>query len=274
MHRRRLGDLLTAEPSGAIKLTSTKPARLSKAQFGAIDRLADDFETYAELVPTTTLTEGAEAALSRAAASAFIGRADDFDNHIKRLADLVSRPAIGRSVTLDASPRFLMSARSNEFPVTVTNKLTEPIRVKVVVETENPQRLTVPASQPFTVPPNQSVTVNIKPQATANGLVMANAYVATESGGRVTPDTAIVVEVTDLGVVAWIIVGVSAVVLVGATAWRIRQVRRRDSAQQAHADAAPAVVDTAAETASVSSETAADPSGLPAATGQSIGLDA
>ena len=55
---------------------------------------------------------------------------------------------------------------------------------------------------------------------------------ATESGGRITPDTAIIIEVTDLGVVAWIIVGVSAVVLVGATAWRIRQVRRRDAATQ------------------------------------------
>lgn len=259
MQRRRLGDLLTSEPSGAIKLTSTKPARLSKAQFGAIDRLAEDFETYTELVPTTTLTEGAQAALSRTAASAFIGRTDAFDSQARGLADLVSRPAISRSVTLDASPRFLMSARSNEFPVTVTNKLAEPIRVKVVVKTENPQRLTVPASQPFTVPPDQSVTVNIKPEATANGLVMANAYVATESGGRVTPDTAIVVEVTDLGVVAWIIVGVSAVVLVGATAWRIRQVRRRDSAQQASAAAEVPAPDTNEQ---------------PTASGRTVGKDA
>ncbi|HOC14358.1 MAG TPA: hypothetical protein PLL50_08960 [Propionicimonas sp.] len=259
MQRRRLGDLLTSEPSGAIKLTSTKPARLSKAQFGAIDRLAEDFETYTELVPTTTLTEGAQAALSRTAASAFIGRTDAFDSQARGLADLVSRPAISRSVTLDASPRFLMSARSNEFPVTVTNKLAEPIRVKVVVKTENPQRLTVPASQLFTVPPDQSVTVNIKPQATANGLIMANAHVATESGGRVTPDTAIVVEVTDLGVVAWIIVGVSAVVLVGATAWRIRQVRRRDSAQQASAAAEVPAPDTNEQ---------------PTASGRTVGKDA
>lgn len=232
MQRRLLGDLLTSAPSRSMEFTSTKPARLSKAQFGAVEKLAEDFDTYTELVPETTLTEGSEAALSRAVAAAFIGQTDAFEDHLDGLRDLVSRPAISRSVELDASPRFLMSSRSNEFPVTVTNNLTEPIRVKVVVTTDNPQRLSVPASEPFTVAPGQSVTANIRPQATANGPVMANAYVATESGGRITPDTAIIIEVTDLGVVAWIIVGVSAVVLVGATAWRIRQVRRRDAATQ------------------------------------------
>ena len=127
-----------------------------------------------------------------------------------------------------------MSSRTNQFPVTVTNNLTEQIRVQVVVHTDNPQRLTVPPSDLVTVEPGQSVTVNIRPEATSNGLVIARAYVATADGHRVSPDTSITVEVTDLGVVAWIIVGVSGLVLVGATAWRIRQVRRRTAAAAEH----------------------------------------
>jgi hypothetical protein len=144
----------------------------------------------------------------------------------------VGGPEVGRSVTLDASHRFLMSSRTNQFPVTVTNNLAEQIRVKVVVRTDNPQRLTVPPSELVTVDPGQSVTVNIRPEATSNGLVIARAYVATADGHRVSEDTSITVEITDLGVVAWIIVGVSGCVLVGATAWRIRQVRRRTAAAE------------------------------------------
>ncbi len=74
------------------------------------------------------------------------------------------------------------------------------------------------------------MTVNIRPEATANGLVIARAHVATADGHRVTPDTSITVEITDLGVVAWIIVTVSGLVLVAATVFRIRQVRRRAAA--------------------------------------------
>ena len=56
----------------------------------------------------------------------------------------------------------------------------------------------------------------------------SDAHVATANGRRVTEDIPLTIEVTDLGVVAWIIVAVSGIVLVAATAWRIRQVRRRD----------------------------------------------
>ena len=54
-----------------------------------------------------------------------------------------------------------------------------------------------------------------------------SAHVVSESGRRVTPNTRITVDVTELGMIGWIIVIASGAVLVGATAWRIRQVRRR-----------------------------------------------
>jgi len=97
------------------------------------------------------------------------------------------------------------------------------------VTTDNPQRLAVPPTEVITVDPGQSQTVNIRPEASANGLITAAAHLTTASGRRVSADVPLTIEVTELGIVAWIIVGVSGVVLVGATAWRIRQVRRRDS---------------------------------------------
>jgi hypothetical protein len=227
--RRDLGELLESTPGvGRVGLVAAKPDALSRQQFGALSRLESDFTAHAELAPKSPLTKQSDAAVSRSAASAWVGDSRGFDAHLDGLANLVSLAEVGRSVSLSAIPRFLMSSRTNQFPVTITNDLAEEIRVKVVVDTDN-FRLTIPDSDLVTVAPGQSVTVNIRPEATANGLVTARAHLATQSGHRVTADTMITVEVTDLGVVAWIIVIASGLVLVGATAWRIRQVRRRQA---------------------------------------------
>ena len=231
MVRRDLGELLKGTPSVArAALTTDKPSRLNAGQLARVKRLTADFDAYGDLVPDSALVGQAEAAITRTTSSSWIRDTSGFDAHLAGLGTLVGGPEMGRSVVLDASLRFLMSSRTNQFPVTVTNNLAEQIRVQVIVRTDNPQRLNVPPSDLVTVDPGQSVTVNIRPEAASNGLVIARAHVATSDGHRVTPDTQITVEITDLGVVAWIIVGVSGLVLVTATAWRIRQVRRRTAA--------------------------------------------
>jgi hypothetical protein len=226
--RRSLGELLESTPSvSRLGLVTAKPARLDADAFAELHRLDSDFTAYAELAPASLLTAQSDAAVSRATSSSWIGDDKGFDAQLDGLDKLVGLPSLGRSVTLYASPRFVMSSRANQFPVTVTNKLTEEIRVKVVIDTENRNRLNVPDTEVVEVEPGQSVTMNIRPEASSNGLVAARAHIATASGRRIGPDIAITVEVTDLGVVAWIIVGASGLVLLGATAWRIRQVRRR-----------------------------------------------
>ncbi|HEX5335382.1 MAG TPA: DUF6049 family protein [Propionicimonas sp.] len=233
MVRRDLGSLLATTPGVAhVALGTEKPPRLGAGQLETIKRLTGEFAAYGDLAPESALIDQSDAAITRTTSTAWIGNSAGFEAQVNGLAALVGGPEVGRSVTLDASHRFLMSSRTNQFPVTVTNNLAEQIRVQVVVRTDNPQRLTVPPSELVTVAPGQSVTVNIRPEATSNGLVIARAYVATADGHRVSPDTSITVEITDLGVVAWIIVGVSGLVLVGATAWRIRQVRRRTAAAE------------------------------------------
>ena len=91
----------------------------------------------------------------------------------------------------------------------------------------------VPASAVITVGPGQNQTVNVRPEATSNGLVNVTAALQTGSGAPVGRTTRIAVEVTDLGMIGWIIVIVSGVVLVAATALRIRQVRRKQKEDQA-----------------------------------------
>lgn len=226
--QRNLDDLLETTPATKVNLSSAKPPHLSKSQFADLNRLTGDFAAYDELVTDSQLSSEPEAAYLRSVASAWISDASGAAAYSSAMNQVIGRAWVSKRVQLYASPRFLMSARSNQFPVTVTNGLTESIRVRVVVTTDNPQRLSVPASDLVTIGPGQSETVNIRPEATANGLITADAHVTTAQGRRVTTDVPLTIEVTELGMVAWVIVAVSAVVLVAATAWRIRQVRRRD----------------------------------------------
>lgn len=241
--QRSLGELLSATPSRQADLLATKVTQLSKQQFSELNRLAADIDAYDDLVPASVLTGEREGAYLRGISTAWLGHQAASDRYDDAMLQLIGRSAVSSRVRLSISGRLVMSARSNQFPVTVTNNSLETIRVRVVITTDNPQRLSVPPSDLITVDPGQSQTVNVRPEASANGLVQADAHLVTASGRRVGDDVPVTIEVTDLGVVAWIIVAVSAVVLVGATAWRIRQVRRRDSqkaASESAEQAAPA----------------------------------
>ncbi len=238
--QRSLGEVLSTTPTRQADLLATKVTRLSKQQFTELNRLAADLDAYDDLVPASVLTGQREGAYLRGVSTSWVGHQQASDRYDDAMLQLIGRSAVSSRVRLSISGRLVMSARSNQFPVTVTNNSLETIRVRVVITTDNPQRLSVPPSDLITVDPGQSQTVNIRPEASANGLVQADAHLVTASGRRVGADVPVTIEVTDLGVVAWIIVAVSAVVLVGATAWRIRQVRRRDSQKAATEGAEPA----------------------------------
>ncbi len=233
LRRTGVDDLLERTPSGTATLTlPAKTTALPQARFKQLHAMAHDFSLYRDLVPDTAFATDAAGTLSRMGSSWWIGN-QSAAPWINAVNETIGQPEVQAHVTLSASPRVLMSSRANEFPVTVSNRLAEPIQVRVVFTSDNPQRLTVPASAVITVGPGQNQTVNVRPEATSNGLVNVTAGLQTGSGTPIGRTTRIAVEVTDLGMIGWIIVIVSGVVLVAATALRIRQVRRKQKEDQA-----------------------------------------
>lgn len=225
---RPLNALFGTGVRASASVKDTKPEHLAPNSFTHLKTLSTDLAAYQDLVPNSTLATPA-ATLLRTISQAWIGQAASEDEYAMALRNQFGSEAVAARVKLRASARFVMSGRTTEFPVTVTNDLSEAIRVRVVVDTDNPQRVTVPPSDLVTVQPGQSETVNIRPEATTNGVVTAEAHLADASGRQIGEDARLTIEVTELGMVAWIIVGISGIVLVGATWWRIRQVRRRES---------------------------------------------
>lgn len=206
------------------------PDMLQPEQFAAVAELETSVAAYRQLAPDSVIPSEAASLLSRAVAQAWIGRDDAHAALLKDLDQLIGEEALKNAVTLDAAPRFVMSARTSQFPLTVTNHLSEPIRVKVrteQVEANNPQRLRIPDSDVVSIAAGQSASITIHPEASANGVAIAQAWVATEDGTRVSPPIAITIEMTELGFVGWVIVIASGSVVLGATALRIWQVRRK-----------------------------------------------
>lgn len=229
---RSLADLLATAKTGSTQLAEQPNQTLPADNFGQLTQVQHDFATYQEVAPTAPIVVQQAPALARLSASAWVQDPQGRAELLRALGDRIGPRVLADGIELHTSSRFVMSSRTNEFPITVTNELTDQVQVMVRVVSDNPQRLTIPQSALFTINPGQSQTVNIRPEASSNGVTVATAEVVSASGHRITGSSRIVVEVTDLGMVAWIIVAVSAIVLIGATAFRIRQVRRRNAAAE------------------------------------------
>ena len=132
------------------------------------------------------------------------------------------------SLSLSASPSFVMGERTSEFPVTISNPTQVPIWVRVTFTSDNPQRINVPDTDVIRVGRGESQTLRVKPAAASNGITTVHAQLVTVDGTPVSSTTHIEITSTEFGRVGWIIIISGAVVLAG-TVWRIRSVQRERS---------------------------------------------
>ena len=114
--------------------------------------------------------------------------------------------------------------KRQEFPLTITNSLAQTVHVKVVVTSENPQRIDIPDTQVVAIQPKETQTIKFAPKASSNGVVEMQAHLSTPSGRLLGSQSTFVVKATQMDDVGWIIIVVSALVLIIATVLRIRQV--------------------------------------------------
>ena len=223
MRRLSLAGLLDTEPMAKASYADAKATGLSKQQRGDVSRAAHDLNLYGQVVSTFALAGDPSALLTRLSSCEWIAAPAAQRTYRTAVTRLADTRALRDSVTLNVSPRVVMSSQHNVFPVTVTNALATPVSVTIATTTNNP-RISVPASDVTEIPPGASQTIVLSPQATDNGIATAEIHIASPQGLRITADSAVTIEVTNLGIIGWIIVGCSAVVLVGATWFRIQQV--------------------------------------------------
>lgn len=136
-------------------------------------------------------------------------------------------------ITVSAASSFVMGSRTNEFPVTITNDLELPVTLRLVFESESPQRISVPPTEFETLQPGEHLTLTLSPRASSNSVVTVRGYMETVDGTQFGPPVTIDITSTELGRVGWIIIVISGAVVLGGTVWRIRAVQAERSKEDA-----------------------------------------
>lgn len=129
-------------------------------------------------------------------------------------------------ITVQMAETFVLGDSSGNLPITITNASSVAVRVKVRMESDNAQRISIPDTAVVTVPANSSVLVQFTPEARTNGVVEFTAQAVTEGNREVGPPRRFSVNATNFGQVGWLIIIASGVVVLGGTAIRIKQVQR------------------------------------------------
>lgn len=259
--RRPLDELLGASPAewpGEVTYPSTAADQeLTADQLDAIDDLARGYENYQRLLDKPELVEeGANAALPRAASQWWRGAEDPSRAYLDPQLDQLDSVFDGSGVVLQASRRVYMTGSEGNVSINVTNNLAQGVRVMIDFTSSNTRRLSIPAQDDLLVPAGSTVNTLVQPQAVSNGPVNVQAQLVTvcEADTDCVPEAvgeAVTIEVvaTQYGRVGWLIAFGAGIVLVAATAFRIRQVRQErsraedTSAEEAAAEGTGADVD-------------------------------
>ncbi|HET9128035.1 MAG TPA: DUF6049 family protein, partial [Propionibacteriaceae bacterium] len=189
------------------------------------------FSAWGEVTGLTAeATSRADRALARSLSSSFTPKQGaDF---LSKATSLVGDVLGSQAITLALAGEFVLSSSSNNLPATVTNHLDQAVTVRIAFVSENPQRVSVPETPDITVPAGETVTAEFTAHAHTNGSVNVTARLETPQGRPIGAPQQVTLRATSFGQVGWIIVILSGVVFMGATAMRIRQVQREHSRTQ------------------------------------------
>lgn len=227
MSRQRELVAIGPDESAATFTTGEEPPRWEELS-AHIENLVADASLRADLTGTDDLPQ-----LQRLAAMSLSSR---FATESEALEWLVATqlPELDPSrITVTAASSFVMGSRSNEFPITISNDLELPVTLRLVFDSESPQRIMVPATEFATLQPGEHLTLTLTPQASSNSVVTVRGYMETIDGTQFGPPVTIDITSTELGRVGWIIIVISGAVVLGGTVWRIRAVQAERSEEDA-----------------------------------------
>jgi hypothetical protein len=201
----------------------------------------------ATVLPTANVSATAQVAKQAAQYAVLLAEPDDTVAELGRMALRASSaawrddPTAGIAYTMSISnaltARFdkvtvtvpesvTLSSRAGSFPLTVTNKLPEPVNVRLDLQSANVDRLQVEDIPVERIEPGERRLITVTAQAAANGKVPVSVQLTTTDGVPLGPSRPTVVNATDYGTVGWIIVGTAAVLFAAAV---IRRTGRRRS---------------------------------------------
>ncbi len=123
-------------------------------------------------------------------------------------------------VTVTGPTFVALSSASGRFPLTVTNGLSVPVTVQVIVHAENPA-VTVDAIPVLTLDAGQRRDIEATARSDGSGLTGVRVRLTTSTHRPVGKPWTFDVRSTQIGVAIWVVMGVGAAILFGAAGRRI-----------------------------------------------------
>ncbi|WP_341728479.1 DUF6049 family protein [Brooklawnia sp.] len=227
-HRRSIADLLASTTSAGSPSWPETNQSASETLAQASSHTGELLEAWSQLVERPSGVPDPTVHVLPTAWSTAFGRDTDAQTHWLELA---SEPAMAitspDAVELRISD-WVTTSEDNLLPVTLINNTAFQLTVRVHFDSDNPLRISVADSDPVTVQPGESSTVRVSPVTEGNGIVAMQAQVVTTGGHPVGNPVSFTITGTEAGRVAWIIIVASGAVLLGATAYRVRSMRREN----------------------------------------------
>ncbi len=125
-----------------------------------------------------------------------------------------------RGVDLESPSFVTMSSDSGRFPLSVTNRLDQPVTIRLLVRARGPQMNVAPID-PITLQRDQRVTVSVLTSSRGVGITTMTARMQTQTGRAFGRLATFQVRTTQIGAVVWVIIAVGGAVLFGAAGRRI-----------------------------------------------------
>jgi len=123
-------------------------------------------------------------------------------------------------VTVTGPTFVALSSATGQFPLTVTNGLTVPVTVEVIVHAENPA-VTVDKIPSLTLDAGQRRDIEATARSDGSGLTGVRVRLTTSSHRPVGKPWTFDVRSTQIGMAIWVVMGIGAAILFGAAGRRI-----------------------------------------------------
>ncbi len=224
-----------ADPAGsapardpATALAVADPRQLRQA--AGLRRRTAELATV--LTEPTGVTGGFAVSAAQLLSRQWAGTGNGYDAF--RSAVTGALESLTAAVSVPATRAVTLSSGQGRFPITVTNRLRQRVRVRLLLQPDNALRLDIRQPNPRTVDvaPADSTTVSVRAGARTNGRTRVAATVTTPGGVPLGPSRPFQVTAQDYDTVGWVVIGVALALLFGASAVRIvRRLRARSAAR-------------------------------------------
>jgi len=228
---------VTPIPLSSIPATTTWTTDLARGQaagplttqvFVGTDEVHTTIITYASLINDPDAAAAATA-IPRALLASQSWSGDEAAASYAATVEQWLRSILS-SVSLTATPEVSLTSRTASFPVTVVNKLTVPVYVRVIAQpvpdTSSPANITIPTTDVVTIQPGDKLSPILSPTVIREGDVDVILTLTTQDGYELNSSASVLIHASESSWMGWVVVGAAAILFIVGTFLRVRSKSR------------------------------------------------